>query len=72
MYEQSPSVSYQNILQQVKKIIKTRKNKNTSENLQKLELTEDTGHPEHLKMCITHLIYVTILECLEIFIDIEH
>ena len=41
-------------------------------NLQKSEQIDVIDHQEHLKMSTIHLICVIILECSEIFIDIEH
>ena len=41
-------------------------------NSQKYEQIEDTDQHVHLKIHTIRLIYVTILGCLEIFIDIEH
>ena len=71
MYEQSPSTSYQDILQQVKKMSKDKKIKIINE-FTKIRTNRRHRHQELLKISTIHLIYVIILECSGIFIDIEH
>ena len=71
MYEQSPSTSYQNIMQQVKKISKEKKIKIIKEFI-KIRTNRRHRPSRAFENITIHLICAIILECLEIFKDIEH